>query len=99
MPEKPLFPSNVGRGQANVFLAVADALLQRQARDGIYSATFNSLQSPNGRVLCQKKGHALLLSNYSLYNMCTLSGKIPRTTPTATPTYFHRLEGLTMEEG
>lgn len=71
MPERLLFLTNFGLGQINVFLAVADALLQRQARDGIYSATFSNPQSPDGGVLCQKRSalhyRAIMFPEYSVH--------------------------------
>lgn len=77
MPKKLLLLTNVDRGQANVFLAVADALLQAKADVEIHFATFTGLES----------------EVYSLWQ------NVSDNVPMAKPIYFHRIEGLTMEEG
>ncbi|KAK2595358.1 hypothetical protein QQS21_006894 [Conoideocrella luteorostrata] len=77
MAKKLLLLTNVDRGQANVFLAVADALLRTQTQIEIHFATFSGLEA----------------EVYSLWQH--VSDKVPL----AKPIYFHKIEGLTMEQG
>lgn len=77
MSRKLLLLTNVDRGQANVFLAVASALLETETEIEIHFASFAGLES----------------EVYSLWQNASSPDAM------AKPIHFHRLGGLTMEEG